>query len=611
MSKIVQCSRKFVWIKAPNDNVKAGDILTCPQNCPFKGTFCIKLSSFSVKRVNEVDDNSIENSTSIIKYNETENKTVPVNQLQQTEESNSSVSSKDVIKEFPVFAKNENNQDNIGENNKNKSYFDQLNSSLSRRRNDSSEMKQEDDSIFIVKDQYNAFYVGRDLVFSDNRDIILKNPDCRTLDEALQFLFEHWETKYVFENNDGTELREDFLWLLYQTIYKNSKIKKYEVDKIIKSQDLSLSEKFFYLFYDVVFRYDPPNGFYFYNGKSSIYPLTYWFRDKNDFIDRYVDDGPSAIQFRKNFQLEKNLVLHYLGYTSIDENEDKFYDDIVLFCANKNKKIIYLDKNRYYEPIQLGTIENFIKNMQRPTSIEYLESMVSFLHRFEITKMGVSIRSADNAFVESRRDNLIEDDCIYQSIGMAGSELATEYDLFVSVLKEFCRVFNPEIVSINGVNFTKKDYSGEIKHIIFNYMKYFCGEVSDSNVDFQNARSLAWLVKSLYERKIFSRFYCENDQEIERIIALVTEKENVHRKYFSLAQTPVVCIGTKEMLVIDYIRNMLTEDLVAVSKIFDSQNGNPIIKAFFEVKLKNFDDSFIRCKSKEYQAQYDDFIKTE
>ena len=78
------------------------------------------------------------------------------------------------------------------------------------------------------------------------------------LNAALREVFVYWATPCVFTPSGA--LRDDFKWLLSKTCAR--RIRQSEADAVLGNGEYTLSQKFFHLFYDVIYRYDPPAGFY-------------------------------------------------------------------------------------------------------------------------------------------------------------------------------------------------------------------------------------------------------------------------------------------------------------------------------------------------------------
>ena len=440
---------------------------------------------------------------------------------------------------------------------------------------------------------YDSFEIGID-IFSN--DISLRRSlNARPLIRALNEIFFFWEIDLVFKSR--TELNDKFIWLMTSVL--DFDIPRADVQAIIENPNYDMSQKFFYLFYDVVFKRDPPRGFYWSNTKSVSQPLFAFFTDRRDFIVRYCKDGEQGERFRRFFKERKKEILHYLGVM----DETAFFDEITFELAEENGEIVWIDRYNDYRPIRLGTLDDFIDSMQVPTSLSKMRAMIAFLQKYRVSSMGIVLRNSQHEFQRSERGSLQEDQSMYSLLQLGSSSSATEYDYYVTLLREYVRAFSPNQVTVGSLIFTKTNYSGELTNIVFEFCATHFGRIDDEYA--QKAKARAWLAKSLYERGILCNFFCENDRYIRQLMDLIVNP--TLEKYFSLFNSPLFReSATMAYNISEYIADVMDEDVFTVNGIFES---DAVISEYFKVKIQDSSKLNMNNIYKEYQKQYDAFIK--
>ncbi len=456
----------------------------------------------------------------------------------------------------------------------------------------------ESEILSIDKNLFQKFVIGGK-VFSDNAAFRSSN-NAQPLKNALRDIFTFWETKSVFKS--GAELKDEFIWLLVCSSQR--KILKSEVDGILLNESYDTSKKFFYLFYDVVFRYEPPRGFYWCDKKMSLDPLPAKFKDKEDFMVRYCKTANEGEQFRLFFWAHKEEVLHFLGC----EGEESLFEDMTQALAKERGLIVHIDKHNNYFPTHLGTITQFIADMQKPSELSRMKDMVRFLQTYTVTAHGVFVRGESDKFVKSERNGLTEDESMYSSLNLSSSSAyASEYDCFVTLLREYVRVFKPAEVKIGSLRFTKNNYSLEIEENVRALCAALFGQVSDDVL--YAAKSAAWLTKSIFEREILSNFICENKPRIVNLTELIADaglNQNLE-KYFALFPDPVFSFKKSELTAREYISQKMNGDVFTVCGHFKEDK---IINAFFKAKIKTVPKVSLSELYSKYEEQYKDFILT-
>ncbi|MBO5277118.1 MAG: hypothetical protein J6B05_00520 [Clostridia bacterium] len=471
------------------------------------------------------------------------------------------------------------------------------------------------DSIYIDgKKRDGCFLLGGN-VYSDDREVRAKRKG-QMLKQALREIFRCWQTYQVFADDMGKKLSDKFVWLMV-TCCKPRQIEKREVDEILGNPSYTVNQKFFYLFYDVIYFRTPPQAFYFpaQGEENGLSHLCSRFKDRTDFIQLYCAKGATGEYFRKEYQTLKREMLHYLKY----EDESKLMHDIALLQAQSGY-IVLLDKlsegeRSDYQPIMLGTIAEFISAMQYPQDVKRMEYMIRFLESYRINRYGeVSLREADEPFMKYGEDaNVQEDDRMYRPLSLQG-ECARAYYCFISLFREYVKVFIPTRVHVGELTFDKYAYSDQLKEIVFEMCKTVFGNTQEKEKN--EAIGRAWLAKNFYERQVLYGYVCEDRRAVEKVMKLaedaVPEKQSqtnladALRCYFELSETPMVRIDGHDESVDEYIRRLLSNDVVTVVSLF---RQDIFVKTYVEVAVGGQKAENLSALFRELEKMYDDFVQ--
>ena len=601
MISLVTC-KKGLRVQLPDGvSAKNGDVFKCPKNCVYKKYACKNITEFTVcleqsfRTQSDADvlKHSVYTDEEIIEMTGGrpvgEAHTVPTPSVQAeqlcatTAEVAEEVGEKDTATPRPDSTP----QDRSPVATANKYQI----ARGSERAAAPSPRVKESEALCPIR-QYDRIVI-KNKVYSNNVEV-RKSLSAKPLREALTEIFYCWETKYVFRNE--RELRDDFVWLVTET--SDRRIEKSEVQEILENSRYSRSQKFFYLFYDVIYKHNPPTRFYWCDDAFSFYSVKPEFEDRQNFIARYCGEGAEGEVFRKKYQIRKREMLHYLNV----ENEEKFFDEMTFEFASRQGEIVCIDKERNYTPVRLGKIDDFIENMKEPSSPDKMADMISFLKKYRVSDMGVVLRNPNYPLVKSERGDLKESDDIYSVLPLkSSSHYSTEYDNYVTLLREYVREFNPSEIKIGQLIFTKANYSTEIKRIVGEYCSARLGATSDLVVKERGSR--ASLVKSLYERDILCNFVCENSRYIDRLMKLVDMP--TPSEYYELFDNPTFLIGNKEKTVREYIEEIMREDVYTVCGEFRKDER---INEYFKYKKANVTPNEMNSVYQKYREQYEDFI---
>ena len=555
---------------------KKGDKIPCPAACKLKNGICSKITTFSALFVRQTDENS---ATIAVKYSDDELKTLW---------------GIDSAPKADVSQKAESAQI---EDNLSRPTGGARPMSFGQSRRPQREAETAVDETLKPQRTYDSFQC-RYGVYSDDVNIRMQR-NAQPLRNALMTIFLRWETQLVFATS--TTLKDEFVWLLTETSQRS--FTKSEIDAILLNDAYGISEKFFYLFYDIIFRYDPIRGFYWCDRPIAPTQLTAYFKDRQDFVIKYCSVDTRGEQFRKFYQLRKKEILHFLGCDS----EERLFEDMTLLISRDRRRVVLIDQYDGYNPIDLGTVTEFISNMQHPTDLPNMEKMVAFLRKYQLRRNGViERRVANEPLQEFSRGDLTEDVSMYDTLSLGSTtRCATEYDRFVTLLHEYVITFNPSEVKIGDITFTRRHFSAEIEEIVQNLCKTEFGREVSPDAK-KHAKGLAWLAKSIYERGILSTFTVENGAVIDALMQLIAQP--TQERYLALfGENAVIQVGNEDLSVRKYIAQLMEDDIFTICGRF-SQDETAV--AFFKQVDKSRLDTTMNRLFENYQQQYDTAFKS-
>lgn len=587
MINIVKCKNNMCIQLPANVVCNKGDKMPCPKNCNFKYGVCSKIEEFSsLVSAFPIDEKK---AISALKYSDEEIKL----HWREEENSNENFVNSDTITsdEYSNSAaiRHNNNQvitelvENTNEIVKPKIFGEKLRSQ--------SRIIEVGEILKSQKD-YEFFDISGKVFADVNMNKVSTQP--QPLRNALWEIFSYWETTSVFKSE--TELKDDFIWL-FTTVSKRF-LKKSEIDAILLNEKYGRSEKFFYLFYDIIYRYEQPKGFYWCDEELSCNPLHSYFKDKKDFMLKYSNAQTKGEHFRKFYGEHKKEILHFLGC----DNEEKLFEDMTLILAKDDGVIVLIDIYNNFIPINMGKISDFIINMQQPTELKNMINMIHFLEKYRIGSLGVVPRTFEYPFEKSDRGDLQEDVSMYASLKLKSSaSYASEYDCYVTLLQEYVKAFNPNEIKIGALLFTKNNFSYELEEIVKNLCKSYFGQVSDDV--FADYKSRAWLAKSIYDRNILSTYVLENKTYIDKIMQLISNP--TFEQYISLFDNCVIQLNSTDLSINEYIATLMQEDIYTVCGEF---REDKIIQEFFKYKIRNWSNNNLNKLFDKYQQQYEAFV---
>ena len=406
---------------------------------------------------------------------------------------------------------------------------------------------------------------------------------------ALRHIFSHWYVSRVFDEDEKT-LREDFLGLLALRGFRSS---EEQIRAICEDPTLDVNHKFFRLFYRVIYR-NQINGFYWHEGDSIHRKVVPHFTDLKDFYDRlaYAPD-PTAFLSKFDSCMDELITFLRAGEDGAD-NREWFMNTIPRLVAEQKKNVCCVRQcpDGKLEMINLGRISDFVGSMPKPDTLERLEERIAFLERFEITAT-YHVRLRTEPLAISQRQGM-EDDSVYDSVGLTHyetSQCATAYNKYITLLKEYIRVFRPEQLFIGAYRFTARSFYTEVMDIIATAGAHLSEE---NAADAADSRGF-YLLKSLFARGVFE--YYEMLCETEKLQALkqnFIEHDRISLEmYFRLENiVHTVYINGGKVTVSDYLTDLIGDDARDdVRRLTAYLRGeDPVLQAYFRARISQRDE---------------------
>ena len=347
-------------------------------------------------------------------------------------------------------------------------------------------------------------------VFSDDPDVRYRIPLSRPLDAAMKEIFSFWYTNAVFKND--SELNDSFVWLM--TKQAKAPIFKAEVDTILKNPEYNRSQKFFHLFYDVIYKNGHPGGFYWCDSNSAYDPLRPKFGNKKDFIKFFMSEGGEGFEFYKN---RKQEVLSYLEV----EDERELMAEIICEQARSSDEVVWIDVEGAKSVRRFGSKSSFLQNMYRPTDYATMKDMIGFLENYQVSSFGVTPRPRDIPFERVGGECSLDESLIYDVVGLQRQDYNKRaYEAFLSLLGEYVGSNAPKNLRVGPMNLGD-NYQQECEKYVFNYCSdLLIGDVND-NAKLNQGKKQAILAASLLERGVFGSYNTKNSETVRNLIKKV------------------------------------------------------------------------------------------
>lgn len=406
---------------------------------------------------------------------------------------------------------------------------------------------------------------------------------------ALRHIFNHWYVSRVFCEDERT-LREDFLGLLKLRGFGSA---EEQIRAIVEDATLDVNHKFFRLFNQVIYK-NRINGFYWHEGDSPLRRIVPRLLNVSDFYDRLASAAdPTA--FLSGFDSCMDELITFLrGGESGADNREWFMNTVPRLVAEKQNRACCVRQRigGGMELINLGSIREFVSTMPSPAPLARLEERIAFLERFEVTE-SYRVRLRTEPLQISQRQGM-EDDSVYDAVGLTRfetSQCATAYNKYVTLLKEYIRVFRPETLTVGAYRFTARSFYTEVMDVI----AIAGAHLSEADAA-DSADSIGfYLVKSLFARGVFDYYemLCETEK-LETLKRSFLEHDRINLEmYFALDHiVHTVYINGEQMTVSDYIADRIGEDPWGDVRRLKSylEGDDPVLQAYFRARITPGDE---------------------
>lgn len=419
--------------------------------------------------------------------------------------------------------------------------------------------------------------VGNDIYTNDDT-LLLKYPRFFSLRNGLKRIFEYWECGIVFDNARCDKLNQEFIDLICafseRTLYEE------DVDAIIKNPSFDKNQKFFHLFYDVIYRDCPPRGFYWSDFERTTINTPKFF-DESDFISKLQTDP----EIERLYRERKSEVLHFLKC----ESEEQLSERLTLKRSREMNNVIWVDPKDNFTETNLGAISSFIDFLKNPDSLFIMDKKIKFLRKYTVKSGTIVKRQSDNlSYLNStQRGKDAREVFDAVSISKIGDRQAA-YDCYVTLLREYINEKSPEILEFGKLKFTKSKTEREITGIIYDYIKQQFVHSSSSKTLLDEKRGQALLAKSLYERGVFDCFTSNSAINVSEAMSLL---DKVDSGAYTLS---------------DHLSANMTGDTADISKKF---KDDMIIKALITSKGSRAITTMVQSACNKYQKSYDTFTE--
>ena len=397
--------------------------------------------------------------------------------------------------------------------------------------------------------------------------------------DAICHIFYHWYTSKVFRPN-GKEYTGEFLYLLILCNYrKNEK----ELTDLINDVSLDINRKFFHLFYEIIFKENRPNGFYWSKVENPYFRLSPKFTDQRNYIDRLLQYPNNVLSDMSEYSQEL-LAWMQSFRPDADVTLNRYLEQIPFLIAEYRNQAAYVQNGDGLSLVRFGTLREFIRNFPKLESYETMRKKYQFLTHVKILPSANAVKRGPEDPLEVA--GFHEDDSVYRLIGIRGasSYCASYYNFYTAILREYVNTFHPDTVTIGGVVFSRLDFYANIQGIVEEaYACMLHGE------DVRNCRAKFFLVKSLFERGVFLYYeeMCENER-LQELKDLLREQIDPKNYFSSSAVTHKIYKGERLLRIPQYIGEYLEEKTArTLPKNASVFSGDEAIQAYLQVKIED------------------------
>lgn len=402
---------------------------------------------------------------------------------------------------------------------------------------------------------------------------------------ALRHIFRHWYISRVF-SEDGKSYREEFLYLLKLRGFDK---KEKELRDLIDDPTLTVSQKFFRVFYDVIYK-NSIVGFYWSDEDSPLRQIDPRFVSPSDFYKKIAElnDPTSFLAGYEDCFEELMSFLRSGSTTGGESGRAWFISNFPLTMAEQTGRAYTVTESGGHLVIRsLGRLSDLAVHFAEPASLQEMEDRVHLFEHFSISRGRALLpRSAPLAVSHA---SVTEDDCVYALTGLtelAASQAATAYNYYMTLLSEYVETFRPDSIKVGGMTFTRRNFYREISEAVV----AACAHLTEHNRRHSPEEQQLHLIKSLFARGIFRDFErdCEADclRELRRAFI---ERDTVDlATYFTFETEHKILIDGRLTDIDGYVHSLLARDGIAFVRGL-ARKGDTVLDAYIAARTERAD----------------------
>ena len=462
----------------------------------------------------------------------------------------------------------------------------------------------------LPPDGFRYFLGG--MPYSDDKQILGRPWNglrVRPLKTALNEIFYHWNTDQVFQNSDGSEFKPDFLKLLLVAC-RDSGLDGERIDEILAHNVdtdpvRNKNCKFFRLFYEEIFKgKDRPKEFYWSNTYSEQVRIAPLFQGVGDFSDKFCDPSTNGDTVRQLFSTHTKEICSFLDI----DTPSKLFDNIMISAAERRGEVIWLD-NSGHPPVNLGSVDDFIKRMRTFTDLKSTKSMVNFLRDFSFAPVSegseryvLKSREGVSFLSEIYDDSIKNEKELCELLGITEVSKAAIANYF-TLLMEYVKITRPASLELStrygNIAFSCTDLAADVKRMVKGYCEMMHGEnVPDAVKQAERSRISCnvTLAQAFEHHKVLGA--SKSGDSCDRYASLLRSDASA-ADYIRLFgdDNPTVWWQNKSTPLSKYVADKI--DVLGVSDLAGFLENTPVVTAYVERNKK-----FVKDTDREFDVLF-------
>jgi len=443
------------------------------------------------------------------------------------------------------------------------------------------------------------------------------------LKHALSNIFYHWRTRFVFSG--PKQLTNEFKWLLLNVTGCLNEEGKNLISEILEDNTLnSIDQKFFYIFYSVVYKNNKEIHFYYKDNDSNSL-LTPFFSNRMEFAQALCGKTLRDEAVRRLYKTNQREVLHYLGYLDYEDTigvadvgekiiqkENQLFHDLVIELSREMGQVSYIEKEANDIVVSnFGSVKEFCEKMRLSAPLDVMRKMCRFLQKFKIDasyNVGIYMKGEDVEFKEISFDDSCwkkPQNVVFEIMGLQQqSKHLTEYGYYISLLKEYVRVFNPAKLILPGnIILTRDNFFGDIKRIVKDAVMYTFKDGGLARI----AVGKGCFVKNLIDNEVIKKYVDANqNNQLDDILALLKDvvdadgagemPEKILRKYLEIYKHEATFVfDTQPQTINNYVSSLFEN---SPDHVINEIQRQSIVKAYIEIEKDKCANAIGKVKEK-------------